>query len=31
MSMVALEENYQFQAETRHLLDRMINSLYTNN
>ena len=30
MSAVAQAENYQFQAETRHLLDLMINSLYTN-
>lgn len=30
MSAVAQVENYQFQAETRHLLDLMINSLYTN-
>lgn len=30
MSMFAQEESYQFQAETRHLLDLMINSLYTN-
>jgi len=30
MSAVAHEENFQFQAETRHLLDLMINSLYTN-
>src|SRR5215217_8305563 len=29
MSSVAQAENYQFQAETRHLLDLMINSLYT--
>jgi molecular chaperone HtpG len=30
MSAVAQVENYQFQAETKHLLDLMINSLYTN-
>ena len=30
MSSVAQVESYQFQAETRHLLDLMINSLYTN-
>jgi molecular chaperone HtpG len=30
MSTVAQEEAYQFQAETRHLLDLMIHSLYTN-
>jgi molecular chaperone HtpG len=28
--MVATIEQYQFQAETRQLLDLMINSLYTN-
>ena len=30
MSAVAPAENYQFQAETRYLLDLMVNSLYTN-
>ena len=30
MSATAQVENYQFQAETRHLLDLMIHSLYTN-
>lgn len=30
MSAAAHVENYQFQAETRHLLDLMIHSLYTN-
>jgi len=30
MSAVEQAENYQFQAETRHLLDLMIHSLYTN-
>jgi molecular chaperone HtpG len=30
MSMAAHEERYQFQAETKHLLDLMIHSLYTN-
>jgi len=30
MSAVAQVENHQFQAETRHLLDLMIHSLYTN-
>jgi len=30
MSAVAQVENYQFQAETRYLLDLMVNSLYTN-
>ena len=30
MSAAAQVENYQFQAETRHLLDLMIHSLYTN-
>ena len=30
MSAVEQVENYQFQAETRHLLDLMIHSLYTN-
>lgn len=30
MSAAAAVENYQFQAETRHLLDLMIHSLYTN-
>lgn len=30
MSTVAQEEAYQFQAETKHLLDLMIHSLYTN-